>query len=62
VAEVLRRKDVSLDVHGERRVEIGARFGQHRDAGEAKGCEPVEFVLRHELLRFEFWDCGCGLA
>src|SRR5205823_107399 len=42
-----------LDVHRERRVEIGARLGEHRNAGKAKGCEPVELGLNHALLRLQ---------
>ena len=49
--EIAVRPARELDVHGERRVEVGARLGQHRDAGEALGCEPVELGLNHELLR-----------
>src|SRR5437870_166599 len=42
-----------LDVHRERRVEIGACLGEHRNAGKAKGCEPVELGLNHALLRLQ---------
>src|SRR5437667_793960 len=43
-----------LDVHGERRVEIGARFGDDGNAGKAKGGEPVELGLNHGPLRCGF--------
>ena len=39
-----------LHVHGERRIEIGARLGEHGNARIAKRREPVELCLIHELL------------
>ena len=41
-----------LHIYGERGVEIGARFRDERNAGEAKRCEPIELGLSHESLRY----------
>ena len=53
-----------LYVHGERRVEVRARFGNHRDARVALRGELLEFVLSHDLLPLHFGSVGetaCGL-